>query len=139
MTTEYLDNLAGPKDASTTPRELIVQLILSATSTYTYGEGDKYRTRKLLEWSDELLQKSEDICLQAMLLEVRLFHLHETGDYRGCIEPARAFLASTKESIRQDPSILSESTNAQLGVIQVFMAERLVTEVSSDADFEDSL
>ncbi|KAI0972419.1 hypothetical protein F4678DRAFT_430226 [Xylaria arbuscula] len=139
LTTDYLDSLAAPEDTSTTPRELIVQLILSATSTYTYGEGDKYRTGKLLEWSDELIKKSEDICLQAMALEVRLFHLHETGDYRGCIEPARAFLASTKVSIRQNPSILSESTNAQLGIVQVFMAERLVTEVSIDADFEESL
>ena len=44
-----------------------------------------------------------------------------------------------KEELRQYPELFDELTNAEIGIMQVVLAEYLVTEVSADRDFEESL
>ena len=61
------------------------------------------------------------------------------GNYDGGIQAAKAFLLATKDSLAKNPVLLNELTNSQIGVIQVTLAELLVTEVSVDENFEESL
>ena len=44
-----------------------------------------------------------------------------------------------KEELRQCPELFDELTNAEIGIMQVVLAEYLVTEVSADGVFEESL
>jgi tetratricopeptide (TPR) repeat protein len=106
----------------------------------TYGEGNELKNKDLLEWVDELLIPSSNLFLKARALEVRLaIGFYELGNYVGGVKAVKAFLPTAKDAISRNPALLNELTNAQIGVVEITLAEFLVTEVSIDDNFEESL
>jgi tetratricopeptide (TPR) repeat protein len=106
----------------------------------TYGEGNELKNKDLLEWVNELLIPSSNLFLKARAFEVRLaIGFYESGNYIGGAKAAKAFLQTARNAIARNLAPVTKLTNAQIGAIEITLAEFLVTEVSVNDDFEESL
>jgi tetratricopeptide (TPR) repeat protein len=131
LSTEYLRSITNP-DILLNAAEQAALLVFNAN--ITYGEGDDQRNTQLLVWADDMLTDTKHLFLRGRGLEIKLaIGFYEQGNYEGGATAAESFLESVK-GIKPD-----ERTNAQIGMIQVVLAEMLVTEPDLDADFQKSL
>lgn len=131
LSNEYLRSVRGDGILLNAVEQAAL-LILDAN--ITYGEGDDTKNTQLLSWAEELLTDTSHVFLKGRALELGLaIEFYEQGNYEGGAAAAREFLGTFKDVD------VDERTNAQIGMIEVVLAEMLVTEPDLDANFDASL
>jgi tetratricopeptide (TPR) repeat protein len=137
LSIQYMDSIVD-QAWSLTSRQLVAQMVLDADII-----GEKVieeKSREFLEWLRLLLESPQYILLKAREFENILgIRYYGVRDYLGGVNAMKEFLAPIKKELHQRPELLDELTNAEIGVMQIILAEYFVTEVSADGDFEESL